>query len=46
MPDSLAAIAARADGFLLANSPRHEVRLRPAGPDAVIQTMTALADCL
>lgn len=29
-----------------AKSPRHEARLRPAGPDAVIQTMTALADCL
>jgi phosphoglycolate phosphatase-like HAD superfamily hydrolase len=29
-----------------AKSPRHETRLRPAGPDAVIRAMTALADCL
>jgi phosphoglycolate phosphatase-like HAD superfamily hydrolase len=28
-----------------AKSPRHEARLRPAGPDAVIRAMTALADC-
>jgi len=29
-----------------AKSPRHEARLRPAEPDAVIRAMTALADCL
>ncbi len=29
-----------------AKSPRHEALLHPAGPDAVITAMTALADCL